>query len=48
MKTSKILGFVGALTKNRKARIALVVVELGIMLYAYYKAEHTPEKPAIE
>lgn len=48
MKTSKILGFIGTLTKNRKARIALVVVELGIMLYAYYKAEHTPENPVIE
>lgn len=48
MKTSKILGFLGTLTKNRKARIALVVVELGIMLYAYYKAEHQEEKPAIE
>lgn len=48
MKTSKVLGLLGTLTNNRKARIALVVVELGIMLYAYYKAEHTSEDPAIE
>lgn len=48
MKTSKILGLAGTLTKSRKARIALVGLELAIMLYAYYKVKNTDETARIE
>lgn len=48
MVSSKIIGLIGGLTTNRKARIALVVVQLGIMLYAYYTREEANEEPVIE
>jgi len=48
MKTSKILGFAGTLTRSRKARMLLVGAELAIMIYAYYKTKKTNENPKIE
>lgn len=48
MKTSKLLGLAGALTKSRKARIAIVGIELAIMIYAYYKVNKSNEVPKIE
>lgn len=48
MKTSKLLGFAGALTKNQKVRIAIVGLELAIMVYAYYKTKHTSDTPKLK
>jgi len=48
MKTSKILGLAGTLTKSRKVRIAIVGIELAIMVYAYYITKNTNDTPRLE
>ena len=51
-KTSTALGLAGAVAgkvfKGRKMKILLVGVELGILIYAYIKAEQMKERPKVE
>lgn len=52
MKTSTILGLAGALAgkafKGRKMKILLIAIELGVLIYAYVKADQMNEQPKIE
>jgi hypothetical protein len=45
---TKILGLSAALTKNRKASMALIALELAIMAGAYYKSRKKEKREAIE
>lgn len=52
IKTSTALGLAGAVAgkvfKGRKMKILLVGIELGILIYAYIKAEQMNEQPDVE
>ena len=52
MKTSTVLGLAGAVAgkvfRGRKMKILLIAVELGVLIYAYVKADQMDEQPKIE